>query len=221
MSRWFRVYGELVNDPKVQRLSGDTFKALVNLWCLACENEGKLPSVSDISFALRMPPPKVERLLVELILVRLLDKDAVTNLVQPHNWSGRQFKSDVSNERVKQHRERHRNVTQPVTDTLHATPPETEQIQSRTEADSDSETESFNLAISKSEINGAFAPDVATLVKRAAKKASIPPDRCWLKLTDSRVERAKREWFAEYGSELPLHYRGKSEGYLVPWRFVQ
>lgn len=220
--RWFRLYEELVDDPKVQRLPGDTFKALVNLWCLASRNDGVLPSDEDIAFSLRMAPAKVQRLLADLRLVGLVE-DGGEGVTRPHNWTGRQFKSDVSNERVKQHRQRQRNVTPAVTAALHATPPdsETEQIQSRTEADSDSEREAFKLGDPKTEINGAIAPTVAALVKRAAKKATIPPDRCWLKPTDTRVERAKREWFAEYGSELPLQYRGKSEGYLVPWRFVQ
>jgi len=34
MSQWFRMYAEVLDDPKVQRLSGDEFKAWVNILCL-------------------------------------------------------------------------------------------------------------------------------------------------------------------------------------------
>ncbi len=43
MTRWFRVYEDLVDDPKVQRLDPSCFKALINLWCLASANGGSWP----------------------------------------------------------------------------------------------------------------------------------------------------------------------------------
>ena len=33
MSRWFRLHDEILDDPKVQRLSGDDFKAWVKSCC--------------------------------------------------------------------------------------------------------------------------------------------------------------------------------------------
>ena len=128
MSRWFRLYDDLVDDPKIQRLPGEMVKALLNLWCLASQNDGLLPAHDDISFKLRMRPAKVQHLLSVLGECGLVDSDETG--LRPHNWNARQFKSDVSNERVKQHRERKRNVTPTVT----ATPPETEQKQN-TEAE--------------------------------------------------------------------------------------
>jgi hypothetical protein len=141
MSRWFRCYDDLVDDPKVQQLPAEQFKGLINLWCLASQNDGMLPAADDIAFKLRMKAAKVEHLLSVLGECGLIDSDETG--LRPHNWNGRQFKSDVSNERVKQHRERKRNVTPTVT----ATPPETEQIQNRKEdaavAASDPETDLF------------------------------------------------------------------------------
>ena len=129
MSRWFRLYDDLVDDPKIQRLPGETVKALLNLWCLASQNDGRLPAVDDIVFKLRMKPSKVEHLLSALGECGLIDSDETG--LRPHNWNARQFKSDVSNDRVKRHRERKCNVTSAVTET----PPETEQKQNRTEQD--------------------------------------------------------------------------------------
>jgi hypothetical protein len=132
MSRWFRVYDDLVDDPKVQRLPGDTVKALLNLWCLASKNGGNLPSEGDIAFKLRMRPEKVTALLAGLKNAGLIDE--VESGFEPHNWSARQFKSDVSNERVKRYRERKCNVT----DTVTVTPPDTE---------SEAETETEGMEI--------------------------------------------------------------------------
>lgn len=120
MSRWFRVYADMVDDPKVQRLPSDLFKALVNLWCLTAGNDGVLPSAEDIGFKLRVKPERVKQIISALHDADLIETDETG--LRPHNWDGRQFKSDVSNERVKRHRKRKCNVTLDVT----ATPPETE-----------------------------------------------------------------------------------------------
>lgn len=110
MSRWFRFYDEVVNDPKVQRLPADKFKTWVNLLCLASGNGGVLPALSDISFALRISEQRIDAILKEFYRMQLLDKVEPSGFA-PHNWNGRQFKSDVSYERVKRFRKRQRNVT--------------------------------------------------------------------------------------------------------------
>ncbi len=120
-SVWFRFYNNVAHDPKVQRLSGDKFKAWVNMLCLASENGGILPNVADLSYALRMPEEAVSDLLNEFYRLILLDEievDGGPMAYTPHNWSSRQFKSDVSTERVKRFRETKRNVSPPKTETL-------------------------------------------------------------------------------------------------------
>ena len=54
MSRWFRFYDSVLEDPKVQRMDPVMFKAWVNIMCLASRGEGILPPISDIAFALRI-----------------------------------------------------------------------------------------------------------------------------------------------------------------------
>lgn len=128
MSRWFRFYDEVLNDPKVQRLAGEKFKGWINLLCIASKNDGVLPSIEDIAFALRLSVERTSSLLDEFCAAGLLDPVEVEDSAihyEPHNWNGRQFKSDVSNERVKRHRQRKCNVTPTVTET----PPDTEQKQ--------------------------------------------------------------------------------------------
>jgi DNA-binding MarR family transcriptional regulator len=97
MTLWFRVYTELVDDPKIQRLEPLLFKALINLWCLAKANDGVFPPVDEIAFKLRMKPEKVQRVLTELRAAGLIDDDE--RGARPHNWDDRQFTSDGSTPR--------------------------------------------------------------------------------------------------------------------------
>lgn len=124
MSRWFRLYDELLDDPKVQRLTGDDFKAWVNLLCLASRKDGKLPPVEDIAFSLRLEPRKAAAIVSRLVSATLLD--AEDDGFTPHGWNARQYKSDVSTGRVKQFRERKKAVSGNADETFHATAPDTE-----------------------------------------------------------------------------------------------
>jgi predicted transcriptional regulator len=120
MSRWFRLHDEILDDPKVQRLSGEDFKTWVNLLCLASRKEGKLPPVADIAFALRMSEDAVST-----VLERLLDGGLIVSRsggadgmhYAPHKWEERQYKSDTSTARVKRFRERSKPVAETAPDT--------------------------------------------------------------------------------------------------------
>jgi hypothetical protein len=134
MSRWFRFYDDALNDPKVQMLPGDLFKAWINLLCMASKGAGKIVT-AEVSFALRVTPEQAETFIADLIDRNLIERGK-GNTLTPHNWALRQFKSDVSNERVQRHRERKRNVT----GSDQETPPETDTEQ-RTEAETDQNRE--------------------------------------------------------------------------------
>lgn len=124
MSRWFRMYDELLDDPKVQRLSGDDFKAWVNILCLASRNDGSLPPVEDIGFALRLDLKKATAIVSRFVSCGLLDQDG--DRFSPHGWNARQYKSDVSTDRVKQFRKRKKAVSGNADETFHETPPDTD-----------------------------------------------------------------------------------------------
>lgn len=122
MTRWFRMYDAVLDDPKVQRLADKAFRAWVNLMCLASRNGGKLPDDwDDVAFALRLDVGKAKDLVQVLISAGLIDSGE--NGLEPHNWAIRQYRSDVSTVRVKRFRKREETVSE--------TPPE--QKQSRTE----------------------------------------------------------------------------------------
>lgn len=128
--RWFRFYDDAINDAKILRLSDALFRAWVTLLCLASKNGGVLPPASDIALVLRMRQQAVSVWIAGLVGAGLLDKKDDGTFV-PHNWEGRQYKSDVSTGRVKQHRNKKRNVSCNVSSDVSETAPE--QKQNRTD----------------------------------------------------------------------------------------
>lgn len=124
---WFRFYHETLDDPKVQTLPPDVFKNWVNCLCLAARNNGFIGDISTVSFAFRCGQKQASEMLQQLDSYGLLDKKF--GKYTPHNWFKRQYKSDISTERVKRHRQKKRNVSP----ALHETPPE--QIQNRTDTE--------------------------------------------------------------------------------------
>lgn len=106
---WLRLYTDILNDPKVQRLEPALFKAWINLLCLAKEHDGKLPSIPDIAFALREQEETVAMWLGALMTKGLIDQTEEN--LEPHNWNSRQFKSDASAERTQKWREKKRDVS--------------------------------------------------------------------------------------------------------------
>lgn len=130
MSRWFRVYDDAINDPKILKLPEATRWHWIAVLCIASKNDGVIPATEDVAISLRVKATAAAAILAGLKNAGLLD--LVEGRFVPHNWDGRQFKSDTSNDRVKRYRQRKCNVTETVT----VTPPETEQIQNtETEAE--------------------------------------------------------------------------------------
>jgi len=128
--KWFRLYTDILEDPKVQKLPPELFKFWVNILCLASKHEGKLPSIDDVSFSLRLPLHETELAFHSLEKANLISE--YNGSKTPHNWRKRQYKSDTSTERVKRFRNAKRNVT--------VTPPDT---------DTDTDTEQSKKVIKK------------------------------------------------------------------------
>ncbi len=119
MNHWLRLYNDVINDPKVLKLPEASRWHWVAMLCIASKYDGEIPSLGDVALLLRMPEHKAGAVLATLAKAGLLDKTETG--FRPHNWEGRQYKSDVSTERVKRFRNGKRNVSE--------TPPDTEQIQ--------------------------------------------------------------------------------------------
>lgn len=118
MSRWFRFYDDAINDPKILKLSEDLRWHWVAVLCIASKHDGNLPDMGDVAIMLRMSRSRANTLFTQLAAAGLLDRTETG--FAPHNWDGRQYKSDVSTGRVKRFRETKRNVSSAVSET----PPE-------------------------------------------------------------------------------------------------
>ena len=102
--RWFRFYEAALENPKVQKLSGDLFKTWINILCLASRHEGAIPDGADLAFSLRLSEKESKKRISALVLAGLIDKTPSGNV--PHNWDSRQFKRDGSAERMRRMRAR-------------------------------------------------------------------------------------------------------------------
>lgn len=99
---WLRLYTTVLDNPKLQRLPGETFKQVVNLWCLASIHNGTLPPVSDVAFRLRCTETQAAELLEDLISRNVMDR--TEHGIVPHDWEEHQYASDSSTQRVQKHR---------------------------------------------------------------------------------------------------------------------
>jgi len=205
--RWFRFYSEALNDPKVQSLSGETYKFWVSLLCLASMNDGVLPSEKDISFACRLRLPAARRHLEKLRETGLLDDN--DGVLSPHNWSARQFKSDTSAQRTRRYRERHCDVTDAVTVTAPDTDTDTDTENIKGCADAPPADYRFEGAVIKlkqkdfTRWQSAFTaiPDLAAALQKADSyyQSKPPKDGEWFFRVARWLEKENAAWKKEGG----------------------
>ena len=135
--------------------------------------------MSDIAFKLRVSEAAAGKAIRDLANAGLIDE--FEDCYRPHNWNGRQFKSDSSTTRVQKHRNAKRNADE----TLHETPPETE-------TDTEAETPSLREGVAHARphlIPDDWKPEEATYNEAEAKRFHA----------DSRAKGKKRvDWQAEW-----------------------
>lgn len=186
MSRWFRLYDDVINDPKLLKLPEALRWAWVGMLCVASKNGGHLPPLDDVALMLRVPEAKAAEYITKLVKAELLD--SVDGVFSPHNWDGRQFKSDTSNDRVKKHREGKRNVTSKlecnvtgsVTSTVTATAPEAE---AETEADSEQSRADAGALLDEDSGRKVLALQTSVALAFSTRSMPVPAlERCslWL-----------------------------------------
>lgn len=102
--KWLRLYDDLLDDPKVQRLDPVLFKAWINLLCLANKGEprGVLPPLSDMAFRFRVSEEEMQAILDALAQAGLVDEADGQQV--PHNWGERQKPSDDVNSKMEKWR---------------------------------------------------------------------------------------------------------------------
>jgi hypothetical protein len=193
--KWFRFYHDAIDDPKVQRLSGDLFKFWVNMLCLGSRSNDRgvvKLSTGEIAFALRLDDDVAEAMLTDLVKRNLLEE--TTDGIAIHNWNSREVRSDSSAERVAKHRSNadsnngngECNVTFTVTETVK---PSVNTDYRDTDTDTDTDTE---------EVGGANAPGIPPKPddppeKPKTKRATRIPD-------DFEITDDMRRWAIEQGA---------------------
>jgi hypothetical protein len=106
MSRWFRFYDDAVNDPKILKLPEAMRWSWVAILCIASKNDGVLPVTADIAVTLRLTVSKASAVIASLKNAGLIDFE--DGVYVPHNWGGRQFKSDGKDETAAERMRRYR-----------------------------------------------------------------------------------------------------------------
>lgn len=209
MNPWFRFYHEALDDPKVQRLPAELFRAWVNMLCVACRNDGELPGPDDLAFAMRIPEDEIDDTLDALVAFGLLDE--TENGFAPHGWAERQFKSDNSTDRVKRFREKDQKRSAKRRRNVSVTPDETPPEQSRTDTDSEQKE------------GGAAAPQPAPWYAKKGKAFRVPegeplPDdwRAWA--AKDRPDLDLNAQWARYGDWSRSSPKGAKLDHFAGWR---
>jgi uncharacterized phage protein (TIGR02220 family) len=114
--KWFRLYDEILDDPKMMALSAKEFQTWILLLCLANrETAGKRGEIcrdfATISRQLHGENRTISQILKRFIELGLIQENGKS--IRIVNWDKRQFKSDDVLQRVK----RYRNVTVTAPDT--------------------------------------------------------------------------------------------------------
>lgn len=108
--KWFRLYAEIIDDPKLRNVSDKSFRVMIFLFSLAAEadKDGLIPLTEDeIMWRLRIPKKVLTAAISELS-----DQNIIDNIfpLQVLNWSKRQYKSDNSSNRVSAYREKRKSL---------------------------------------------------------------------------------------------------------------
>lgn len=179
---WWRAHDKSVNNRKLQRLPGELFKAWYNVNCLASANNGVVPAIEDVAFALRLTEQRAAAVLTQLVTAKLLDTDGDSFI--PHDWDEHQFKSDKTDPtaplRQKRYRDKKRNDRNAtVTDTVMVKRPEAE-----AETDSEQSRADASAPIDEDLKRKVAALQAGISAHFLSRQQAIPNlDRCLLWLT--------------------------------------
>lgn len=112
MKKWIKLYTEILDDPKMGRLTDRQFRTCINLFLLAgiVDCDGLLPTLADIAWKLRMPEKALAEDLGVLAKAGIVEETAQGWLVT--HFAARQAPPPSAmpsavRQRVRHHRQRH------------------------------------------------------------------------------------------------------------------
>lgn len=130
---WYRFHHDTLDDPVIQGLPAETFKAWVNCLSVAsrADDRGTLPDLNGVAFAIRLTPAKAKRHL-EILEKAGLIRENSDGTWEITDWNLRQFSSDSSTDRTRKWREKQ---------TSRVTADETSQKRAGDSLDTDTDTD--------------------------------------------------------------------------------
>lgn len=84
MTSWFKFHENFIEDHQVQTLSPELLKFWVNLLCLVSRNNGFVPGIDEITFAMRLPVEAAEASVLTLYRQGMLVIE--DGLMMPRDW---------------------------------------------------------------------------------------------------------------------------------------
>lgn len=176
--KWFRMYVEIVDDPKIKQISDRSYRVFTYLLALAAESDmdGLIPmSEDDITWRLRLSQEDLSTALYELSNLGIVTGEIPIQFI---NWQKRQYKSDHINERVK----RFRNKCETLHETLHNTNDETlhETVQNRTEQNREE-------ILSGKPNNGIPVKEIITYLNEKTGKSFLPTTKDTVRHIKARI----------------------------------
>jgi hypothetical protein len=155
MALWFRFYQSALEDPRIQRLSGDVFKVWVNLMCLTSKNGGVLPPIEDIAFSLRLTEQDADLAIRQLLNAHLLERKG--DWLAPTDWNDRQFLDKTNAQRQRAFRDRkkaHNALHNGQRNALHNGPVTSQEGDTDTDGDSDKNLNQGRLLVNSKSRGG-------------------------------------------------------------------
>ena len=198
--RWFRLYTDILDDPKMYELSEFEFAMMIKMMALASKlDDGGRIAISDLALKGLVCSSTRGRTAIQ-VLPTLHRLNIISSPKLPFaflNWEKRQYKSDDSSVRVKKHREMKRYSNDDVT------PPDT---------DTDTDTDKDLKPIVRPPLNHDFFERFWSQYPRKEKKKNASEAWARLKLTDedfslvmASLSRQKMsdQWIRDGGKFIP------------------
>lgn len=211
---WIKLYHEMLDDPKMARLSDTLYRRVIELFLLAGKtgDSGRLPTTEDIAWHLRVDEAQLETELDELSKVGIVTHDAEGWIVT-HFAERQAARTDA--QRMRRYRQRQRSLqyrdkTEPPTVTGSVTKRNTESDNNQiTESESESEENQITESDRQNVTDDDDPPPTPESFEEKPDQRIDPAFggiiRQWFKLVDGQVNPTDGERIGDllddYGAE--------------------
>ncbi len=203
--KWFRLYTDIIDDPKLSQLSDAEHRRFIHCLAIAAEQEkdGKLiGTINEIAWRIRTKPEAIKNTIQKLISLNILKQNG--NGYEFINWKKRQFKTDNPTDRWRKWKS---NVGSNVGQTLAPTATETETYTEHIHTTLTPTPSPSQKSVLMYRFDRFWSVYPKKKSKGEAEKAwkSIKPDEQLLATMIATIGRAKKswEWLREGGQYIP------------------